>query len=204
MPTGRAHAHRSDRASRDRDRHHDRRVQRAAHHRKRTRAHASATPGITAELPAQAAHGPKRDRTCADVVRVMLTRAARLATRSPLCAKRSTGARGSAGQGSASPMGLPQSYPGGAPEGDSNSVPVSTAERSRHRTRHAETTPRETASRSAAAPTCQPHIIKLISRSTTQESPRSSPCALHSSRNAPATMGLALGSDERNLGGLPM
>ena len=76
-----------------------------------------------------------------------LTRAARLATRSPLCAKRSTGARGSAGQGSASPMGLPQSYPGGAPEGDSNSVPVSTAERSRHRRRHAETTPRETASR---------------------------------------------------------
>ena len=83
---------------------------------------------------------------------------------------------------------LQQSYPGGAPEGDANSAPVSTAERSRHRRRHTETTPRETASRSAAAAPCEPHIIVRISSSSTRYSSRSSPYALHSSRNSPARM----------------
>jgi hypothetical protein len=38
-------------------------------------------------------------------------------------------------------------------------------------------------SRSAAASPCQPHIITRISRSTPWKRSRSSPCALHSSRN---------------------
>ena len=118
-----------------------------------------------------------------------LTRATCVATRSPLCALRSTGVRGAASPARASSIGLPQSYPSGAPEGDSNSAPVSTTGWSRHRSRHAMTTRGETASRSAAAPPCQPHTTKRISRSTIRESSRSSPCALHSSRNAPATMG---------------
>ena len=185
----RVHAHRSDRASRDHDRHHDRRMQRAAHHLARVRSHASATPNITAELEAQAAHGPSSDLARADVVRATLTRATRCATRSPPCVARSAGARGSAGPGSTSPTGLPRSYPSGAPEGDANSAPVSTTGWSRHRSRHAMTTRSETASRSAAPTPCQPHIITRISRSTNRESSRSSPCALHSSRNAPATIG---------------
>ena len=201
VPTGRVRAHRSDRTSRDLDRHLGRRQQRAARHRTRTRAYASATPGITAELRAQAAHGPTSDLARADVLRATLTRATCVATRSPLCATRSTGARGSAGPGSTSPTGLPRSYPSGAPEGDANSAPVSTTGWSRHRSRHAMTTRGETASRYTATPPCQPHTITRRSRSTIRESSRSSPCALHSSRNAPATMGEALGSDERNLGG---
>ena len=201
VPAGRVRAHRSDRTSRDLDRHLGRRQQRAARHRTRTRAYASGTPGITAELRAQAAHGPSSDLARADVVRATLTRATRCATRSPPCVARSAGARGSAGPGSTSPTGLPRSYPSGAPEGDANSAPVSTTGWSRHRSRHAMTTRGETASRSAAPPPCQPHTITRISRSTIRETSRSSPCALHSSRNAPATMGEALGSDERNLGG---
>ena len=147
VAAGRVHAHRSDRASRDLDRHHNRRMQRAAHHHARIRSHASAAPKITAVLQAQAAHGPTSDRAHADVVRATLTRAARVATRSPPCATRSSGACCSAGPNSAKPTRLQQTYPGGAPEGDSNSALVSTAERSRHRRRHVETTPRETASR---------------------------------------------------------
>ena len=189
VPAGRVRAPRSDRTSRDLDRHLDRRQQRAARHHTRTRAYASATPGITAELQAQAAHGPRSDLARADVVRATLTRATRCATRSPPCVARSAGAHGSAGPGITSPTGLPRSYPSGAPEGDSNSAPVSTTGWSRHRSRHAMTTRGETASRSAAAPPCQPHTIKRISRSTIRHSSRSSPCALHSSHNAPATMG---------------
>jgi hypothetical protein len=63
---------------------------------------------------------------------------------------------------------------------------------------HTMVTHRETASRWAAEPLCQSHIITRISRSAARENPRSSPCALHCSRNPPATMGLALRSDERN------
>ena len=126
VPAGHMRAHRSDRTSRDLDRHLDRRQQRAARHHTRTRAYASATPGITAELQAQAAHGPRSDLARADVVRATLTRATRCATRSPPYVVRSAGARGSAGPGSTSPTGLPRSYPSGAPEGDSNSAPVST------------------------------------------------------------------------------
>ena len=143
-----------ERASRNRARLCDHRALQATYHRTQLGAETTTAPKMGAKLPAQGTQGPTSGCARADVVWATLTRAARLATRSPLCAKRSTGARGSAGQGSASPMGLPQSYPGGAPEGDSNSVPVSTAERSRHRTRHAVTTRREAASRSAAAPTC--------------------------------------------------
>ena len=117
------------------------------------------------------------------------TRATRVATRSPLCETRSTGARGSSGPGTTSPMGLPRWYPSGPPEGDANCAPVSTTGWSMHRSRHKMTTRRETASRSAAPPLCQPHIITRISRSTIRERSRSSPCALHSSRNPPATMG---------------
>ena len=109
------------------------------------RAYASGTPGITAELRAQAAHGPSSDLARADVVRATLTRATRVATRSPPCAMRSTGARGSTGPGTTSPTGLPRSYPSGAPEGDAKAAPVSTAGRSRHRSRHAMTTRRKTA-----------------------------------------------------------
>ena len=47
---------------------------------------------------------------------------------------------------------------------------------------HTMVTHRETASRWAAEPLCQSHIITRISRSDT--SPRSSPCALYCSRNA--------------------
>ena len=177
MPAGRVRAHRSDRTSRDLDRHLGRRMQRAARHRTRTRAYASATPGITAELRAQAAHGPSSDLARADVVRATLTRATRVATRSPPCAMRSTGARGSTGPGTTSPTGLPRSYPSGAPGGDANSAPVSTTGWSRHRSRHAMTTRGETASRSAEPPPCLPHTITRSSRSAIRESSRSSPCA---------------------------
>ena len=135
VPAGRVRAPRSDRTSRDLDRHLDRRQQRAARHHTRTRAYASATPGITAELQAQAAHGPRSDLARADVVRATLTRATRCATRSPPYVVRSAGTRGSAGPGSTSPTRLPRSYPSGAPEGDSNSAPVSTTGWSRHRSR---------------------------------------------------------------------
>ena len=189
VPAGRVRAHRSDRTSRYLDRHLGRRQQRAARHRTRTRAYASATPGITAELQAQAAHGPTSDLVGADVVRATLTRATRCVTRSPLCVVRSAGARSSAGPGITSPTGLPRSYPSGAPEGDANSAPVSTTGWSRHRSRHAMTTRGETASRSEASPPCQPHTINRSSKSTIRQSSRSSPCALHNSRNAPATMG---------------
>ena len=137
VPAGRARAHRSDRTLRVLDRHLGRREQRSARHRTRTRAYASATPRITAELRAQAAHRPLSDLACADVVCATLTRATRVAMRSPPCVLRSAGARGSAGPESTSPAGLPQSYPSGAPEGDANSAPVSTAGRSRHRSRRA-------------------------------------------------------------------
>ena len=177
VPAGRVRAPRSDRTSRDLDRHLDRHQQRAARHRTRTRAYASATPGITAELRAQAAHGPSSDLARADVVRATLTRATRFATRSPPCVVRSAGARGSAGPGSTSSMGLPLSYPSGAPEGDANSAPVSTTGWSRHRSRHAMTTRGETASRSAEPPPCLPHTITRSSRSAIRESSRSSPCA---------------------------
>ena len=115
VPAGRARAHRSDRTLRVLDRHLGRREQRSARHRTRTRAYASATPKITAELRAQAAHGPTSDLARADVVRATLTRATRCATRSPPYVVRSAGARGSAGPGSTSPTGLPRSYPSGAP-----------------------------------------------------------------------------------------
>ena len=189
VPAGRARAHRSDRTLRVLDRHLGRREQRSARHRTRTRAYASATPKITAELRAQAAHGPTSDLARADVVRAMLTRATCVATRSPLCALRSTGVRGAASPARASSIGLPQSYPSGAPEGDSNSTPVSTTGWSRHWRRNAVTTRDEAASRSAAALPHLSHAIERRSKSTTHQRPRSSPCALHSSRNAPATMG---------------
>jgi hypothetical protein len=176
VPAGPVRTHRRDRTSRDLDRHLRCRQQRAAPDRTRVRAYASAPPGITAELDAQAAHGPTSDRARADVMGATLTRATRVATRSPLCATRSTGARGFAGPGSTSPMGLPRSYPSGAPEGDANSAPVSTTGWSRHRSRHAVTTRRETASRSAAEPQCRPHIITRVSRSMTRERPS---CASH-------------------------
>ena len=118
-----------------------------------------------------------------------LTRATCVATRSPLCALRSTGVRGAASPARASSIGLPQSYPSGAPEGDSNSTPVSTTGWSRHWRRNAVTTRDEAASRSAAALPHLSHAIERRSKSTTHQRPRSSPCALHSSRNAPATMG---------------
>ena len=169
VPAGHVRTHRRDRTSRDLDRHLRCRQQRAASDRTRVRAYASAPPGITAELEAQAAHGPTSDRARADVVRATLTRATRVATRSPLCATRSTGARSSAGPGSTSPTGLPRSYPSGAPQGDAKSAPVSTAGRSRHRRWDAMTTHREIALRSAAEPPCQPHIIRHISRSSIQD-----------------------------------
>ena len=189
VPPGRVSAHRSNRTLRALDRHLSRRHQRTARLHTRMRAYAPATPGITAELGAKAAHWPTSDLTRADVMRVQFTRATCVATRSPLCATHSTGDRGSTGPRTTSPTVLPRWYPSGAPEGDANSAPVSTTGWSRHRSRHAMTTRGETASRSAAPPPCQRHTITRVSRSTIRQSPSSSPCALHSARIAPVTTG---------------